>query len=89
MRLNPVITAELKGKVNLTNLNFFRDSLIDGTLGKHFGYARTTRRGAVHQLRGAHIGAQSRLRVSVRPGADCVLPCRWLPSYRSGEIPKS
>jgi MFS family permease len=84
---NPVITAELKDEVNLTNLNFLSDVQLKSRL------ADTT--ATPEQLDEAlRINAEARIH-SLKIGFLCLsglallalLPCRWLPAYRPGEIP--
>jgi MFS family permease len=84
---NPVITAELKDEVNLTNLNFFSDNQLKERL------ANTS--ATSEQLAEAlSINAEARIR-ALKIGFLClsglallaVFPCRWLPAYRPGEIP--
>jgi MFS family permease len=84
---NPVITAELKDEVDLTNLNFFSDNQLRERL------ANTTANSA--QLDEAlRINTEARTRALktgflVLSGLAllALLPCRWLPDYRPGEIP--
>lgn len=84
---NPIISAELKDEVNLTNLNFFSDTQLKERL------AGTT--ATPEQLDEAlRINADARIR-ALKVGFMCLsglallalLPCRWLPDYRSHEIP--
>jgi MFS family permease len=84
---NPVITAELKDEVNLTNLNFMSDAQINERLG--------TTSATPEQLDEAlRINAEARIR-ALKIGFLClsglalvaILPCRWLPDYKPGEIP--
>jgi MFS family permease len=84
---NPIITAELTDQVNLTNLNFFSDTQLKERL------AGTT--ADSQQLTEAlRINAEARTR-ALKIGFLCLsglallalLPCRWLPSYKPGEIP--
>jgi MFS family permease len=84
---NPVITAELKDEVNLTNLNFMSDVQLKERLG---GTSATPQ-----QLDAAlSINAEARVR-ALKIGFLCLsglallalFPCRWLPDYKPGEIP--
>jgi MFS family permease len=84
---NPVISAELKDEVNLTNLNFFSDTQLKERL------ANTS--ATPEQLGEAlRINAEARTR-ALKIGFLCLsglallalFPCRWLPDYRPGEIP--
>jgi MFS family permease len=84
---NPVISAELKDEVNLTNLNFFSDNQLKERL------ANTT--ATPEQLAEAlRINAEARIRALkvgflVLSGLAllAILPCRWLPDYKPGEVP--
>jgi hypothetical protein len=84
---NPVITAELKDEVNLTNLNFMSDVQIKERLGS----TSATPEQLDEALR---INAEARIR-ALKIGFLClsglalvaILPCRWLPDYKPGEIP--
>src|SRR5262245_31227945 len=84
---NPVITAELKDEMNLTNLNFFSDSQLKERLGS----TRATPEQLAEALR---INAEARIR-ALKIGFLCLsglallalFPCRWLPDYKPGEIP--
>ncbi len=84
---NPVITAELKDQVNLSNLNFFSDNQLKERL------SNTT--ATPEQLQEAlSINAEARSR-SLKTGflilsglaLLALLPCRWLPDYKPHEIP--
>jgi MFS family permease len=85
---NPVISAELKDQVNLTNLNFFSDSQLKDRL------ANTT--ATVEQFDEAlRINAEARTRALkigflVLSGLAllALLPCRWLPAYVPEPIPQ-
>jgi MFS family permease len=84
---NPVITAELHEEVDLTNLNFFSDAQIKERLGN-------TSATAEQMDEALRINGEARIR-SLKIGFVCLsclalfalLPCRWLPAYRPGEIP--
>jgi hypothetical protein len=71
---NPVITAELKDEVNLTDLNFFRDAQLKERLAGKNRHAGAVGRGVGHQRRGPDPGAQDRLPGAVRAGAVGDLP---------------
>jgi MFS family permease len=84
---NPVISAELKDEVNLTNLNFFSDQQLKERLS---GTSATS-----EQLTEAlRINAEARTR-ALKTGflilsglaLLALVPCRWLPNYKPGEIP--
>jgi MFS family permease len=84
---NPMISAELKDEVNLTNLNFFSDAQLKERL------ANTS--ASTEQIAEAlRINADARIR-ALKIGFLCLsglslvalFPCRWLPDYRPGEIP--
>jgi MFS family permease len=87
LRENPVITAELKDEVNLTNLNFFSDNQLKERLA---GTSATS-----EQLAEAlRINAEARIRALktgflVLSGLAllAIFPCWWLPEYKPGEIP--
>lgn len=84
---NPVIGAELKDEVNFTNLNFLSDVQLQEKLG---GTSAT-----FEQMDEAlRINADARIRALktgflVLSGLAllAILPCRWLPTYKPGEIP--
>ena len=84
---NPVITAELKDEVNLTDLNFMSDIQIRERLGS----TSATPEQMDEALR---INAEARIR-ALKIGFLCLsglallalVPCRWLPDYKPGEIP--
>jgi len=84
---NPVITAELKDEVNLSNLNFFSDS----QLKERLSATSATPEQMTEALR---INAEARTRALktgflVLSGLAilALVPCRWLPPYRPDEIP--
>jgi MFS family permease len=84
---NPVITAELKDEVNLTNLNFMSDAQIKERL-------RSTSATPEQMDEALRINAEARIR-ALKIGFMClsglallaIFPCNWLPNYRPGEIP--
>jgi len=83
---NPVIAAELKDEVNLTNLNFLSDEQLTDRLG---GTSATSEQ-FTEALR---INSEARTRALkigflVLSGLAIValFPCRWLPNYKPGEI---
>jgi hypothetical protein len=84
---NPVITAELKSEVDLTNLNFLSDVQVKERLGNTIATA-----GQMEEA--LHINAEARTQ-ALKIGFMCLsglsllalLPCRWLPNYKPGEIP--
>jgi MFS family permease len=87
MSNNPVITAELKDEVNLTNLNFFNDSQLTERLSG-------TSASPEQLTEALRINAEARTRALktgflILSGIALValVPCRWLPDYRPGEIP--
>lgn len=84
---NPVITAELKDEVNLTNLNFMSDTQVKDRLAN----TSATPEQMDEALR---INAEARTRALkigflIMSGMAllALFPCRWLPSYRPDEIP--
>jgi MFS family permease len=84
---NPVISAELKDEMNLTNLNFFSDAQLKERLAS----TSATSEQFDEALR---INAEARIR-ALKIGFLClsglallaILPCRWLPDYKPGDIP--
>jgi MFS family permease len=84
---NPVIAAELRDEVNLSNLNFLSDLQLKDRLSN-------TSATAEEFDEALRINAEARIQ-SLKIGFLCLsglalvalLPCRWLPSYRPGEIP--
>jgi MFS family permease len=86
---NPVITAELKNEVDLTNLNFFSDARVKELL------AATS--ATPEQLDEAlRLNTEARTRalktgflVLTGLALLALFPCRWLPDYRPGEMPAS
>jgi MFS family permease len=87
MAENPVISAELKDELNLTNLNF----LSDAQLKERLAGTSATPEQFDEALR---INAEARIR-ALKIGFLClsglallaICPCLWLPNYRPGEIP--
>jgi MFS family permease len=84
---NPVITAELKDEVNLTNLNFLSDTQVKERL-------KSTTATTAQMDEALRINSEARTRALkigflVLSGLAllALLPCRWLPDYRPGEIP--
>jgi hypothetical protein len=84
---NPVITAELKDEMSLTNLNFFSDNQMRERLAN----TTATPEQFAEALR---INAEARIRALktgflVLSGLAllAIFPCMWLPQYRPGEIP--
>jgi hypothetical protein len=84
---NPVITAELKDEVNLTNLNFFSDNQMKERLA-----STTATSDQVDEA--LRINGDARIRALktgflVLSGLAllALVPCRWLPTYKPGEIP--
>jgi MFS family permease len=83
---NPVITAELKDEVNLTNLNFMSDVQIKERL-------RTTSATPEQLNEALRINAEARIR-ALKIGFLCLsglallalFPCRWLPEYKPGDV---
>jgi MFS family permease len=84
---NPVITAELQDEVNLTNLNFFSDIQLKERLANTSATPEQFEEALL-------INSEARIR-ALKIGFLClsglsllaILPCRWLPAYRAGEIP--
>ena len=84
---SPVITAELKDEVNLTDLNFFRDAQLKERLA---GKTAT----AEQLAEALAINAEARTR-ALKIGflalsglaLLAIFPCSWLPDHKPGEIP--
>jgi MFS family permease len=80
---NPIISAELKDEVNLTNLNFFSDAQLKERL--------SSTSATPQQLEEAlKINAEARIRALkigflVLSGLAllAIFPCRWLPEYKA------
>ena len=86
---NPVISAELKDEVNLSNLNFFSDSQLKERLS-------STSATPDQMTEALRINAEARTRALktgflVLSGLAilALFPCRWLPPYRPDEIPSN
>jgi MFS family permease len=84
---NPVISAELKDEVNLTNLNF----LSNNQLKERLGSTSATPEQLTEALR---INAEARIHalkigflVLSALALLAIFPCSWLPDYKPGEIP--
>jgi MFS family permease len=85
---NPVITAELKDEVNLTNLNFLSDAQLKDRL-------KDTTATPAQLDEALSINATARTR-SLKIGflvlsglaLLALVPCSWLPDYRPGDIPR-
>ena len=78
---NPVITAELRDQVNLTNLNFMRDTAIKDILGN-------TTATAEQMAEALRINGEARIKALkigflLMSGLSllAILPCSWLPGY--------
>jgi MFS family permease len=84
---NPVITAELKDEVNLTNLNF----LSDRQLKDRLAHTTATEQQLDEALR---LNGEARTR-ALKIGflllsglaLLALIPCGWLPDYKPGEAP--
>jgi MFS family permease len=85
---NPVISAELKDEMNLTNLNFFSDAQMKERLSNVTAppeaFAEALRINADARIRALKIGFM----VLSGLALIALLPCRWLPDYKPGEIPR-
>src|SRR5262245_52564650 len=83
---NPVISAELRDEVNLTNLNFMSDTqLMDrlaGTSSTPEQMAEAMRINAEARTRALKTG----FLVLSGLALLTLLPCRWLPDYKPGEV---
>jgi MFS family permease len=84
---NPVISAELKDEVNLTNLNFFSDNQLNERLGGTSAtpeqFAEALRINAEARTRALKIGFLALSGLALL----ALFPCSWLPDYKPGEIP--
>jgi MFS family permease len=84
---NPVITAELKDQVNLDNLNFFSDSQLKERLADMTATPaqldEALRLNAEARTRALKVGFLVLSGIALL----ALLPCRWLPDYKPGEIP--
>lgn len=84
---NPVITAELKDEVNLTNLNFLSDiqlrDRLKATTATEEQFTEALRINAEARTRALKIGFMVLSCLSLL----ALVPCGWLPSYRRGELP--
>jgi MFS family permease len=84
---NPIITAEMKDEINLTNLNFFSDSQVterlSGTSATPKQLTEALRINADARTRALKVGFLILSAVAL----IALVPYRWLPDYRPGEIP--
>src|SRR5262249_20515919 len=89
---NPLITAELKDEINLTNLTFFSDAQLKDRLSEPLSETSATTEQLDEALR---INALARTR-ALKTGflilsglaLLALVPCSWLPNYRPGEKEK-
>jgi MFS family permease len=84
---NPVITAEMKDQVNLTNLNFLSDEQLKDRLSDVSASDE-------QRAEALAINADARTRAlkmgfAIMSGVAllAIFPCSWLPAYRPGEVP--
>ena len=84
---NPVITAELKDEVNLSNLNFLSDNQLTerlaGTNATPEQFAEMLRINAEARTRALKIGFLILSGLALL----AIFPCSWLPGYKPGEVP--
>ena len=84
---NLAITAELKDKVNLTNLNFFRDAQLKERLAGEPAtpeqLAEALAINAEARTRALKIGFLALSGLALL----AIFPCSWLPDHKPGEIP--
>jgi MFS family permease len=84
---NPVISAELKDEVNLTNLNFFSDTQLTerlaGTSATPGQLAEALRINSEARTRALKIGFLLLSGLALL----AIFPCSWLPNYKPGDIP--
>jgi len=84
---NPVITAELRDQVNLTNLNFMRDSQVVDRLTANTNATPEQVAAALEINAAARIQAL-KIGFLVMSGLALlsIIPCSWLPDYKPGDI---
>jgi hypothetical protein len=86
---NPVISAELKDQVNLTNLTFLSDvqlkERLSGTTATEKEFEEAIAINADARTRALKIGFVLLSGLALL----AIFPCSWLPDYRPGEIPVS
>lgn len=86
---NPVITAELRDQVNLTNLNFLSDVQLKDRLANTTAtpeeLAEALRINSDARTRALKIGFVILSGLAVL----AIFPCSWLPDYRPGDLPKN
>lgn len=83
---NPVISAEVKDQLNLTNLNFLSDAQLKERLNMGATpdqMAEALRINADARTRALKVGFLILSGVAL----CAIFPCRWLPNYRAGDIP--
>jgi MFS family permease len=84
---NPVISAELKDEVNLTNLNFLSDEQLKERLASTSAtpdqLAEALRINGDARTRSLKIGFLMLSGLALL----AIFPCSWLPNYKPGEIP--
>jgi MFS family permease len=84
---NPVISAELKDEVNLTNLNFLSDNQLKERLAATSAtseqFAEALRINAEARTRALKIGFLILSGLALL----AIFPCSWLPNYRPGDLP--
>jgi MFS family permease len=84
---NPVITAEFKDQVNLTNLNFLSDAQLrdrlKNTTATPEQFDEALRINGEARTQALKIGFMILCGLSLL----ALIPCAWLPPYRPGEIP--
>jgi MFS family permease len=84
---NPVISAELKDEVNLTNLNFLSDTQLTERLANTSAtpaqLAEALRINGEARIRALKIGFLLLSGLALL----ALVPCSWLPNYRPGEVP--
>jgi MFS family permease len=84
---NPVITAELRDEVNLTNLNFMSDKVVTERLATTSAtpeqLTEALRINGDARIQALKIGFLLMSALSLL----AIMPCSWLPDYKPGEIP--
>jgi MFS family permease len=84
---NPMISAELRDQVNLTNLNFMRDAQLTERLGATI--ATPTEVAAALQINADARIAALKIGFLLMSALAllAIVPCSWLPDYKPGQIP--
>ncbi len=84
---NPVLTAELKDQVNLTNLNFLSDAQLEERLGAISASQQQLNEALRINREARTMALKTGFLVLSGIALLALVPCRWLPDYRPHEIP--